>query len=115
MVLRPSVQSGKYAPTHRSAGVSSRVGNDTPSGGGVAQHLVRECATISGLAGGVAQHLVLRCATKAGEYGARSRVPGAAGGRGAGEGDFGVVILENYRFSLKLPILERLNSGNFTS
>ena len=39
----------------------------------------------------------------------------AVGGRGAGEGDFGVVILENYRFSLKLSILERLNSGNFTS
>ena len=35
--------------------------------------------------------------------------------RAAGEGDFGVVILENYRFSLKLPILERLISGNFTS
>ena len=34
---------------------------------------------------------------------------------GAEEVDFGVVILENYRFSLKLPILERLISGNFTS
>ena len=36
--------------------------------------------------------------------------------KAAGGADFGVVILENYRFSLKLSILvERLNSGNFTS
>ena len=61
------------------------MGNDTSSGGGVAQHLVRECATISGLAGGVAQHLVLRCATKAGEYGARSRVFGRGGRKGERE------------------------------
>ena len=40
---------------------------------------------------------------------------GLGGRKGAGEVDFGVVILENYRFSLKLPILERLISGNFTS
>ena len=76
MVLRPSFQSGKYAPFHHSAGVSSRVGNDTSSGGGVAQHLV------------------LRCATKAGEYGARSRVFGRGGRKrdrreGFWSGDFG--------------------------